>query len=419
MLKESKAETVRMNESRLPKDRLKMSKFKLDALLDITLSINANLPTGDLLKKYESILREDLGIGKILLFKHSEKWEVLLNSGFSDSLQKTVSVERDLLRFGEITTEVNELSFKGVDVIIPVFNNNIPVAYALIGDIDEEGEGMSPVIKHLHFIQTISSIIVVAIENIRLFNESLKQEAMKRELELAARMQTMLIPDNRNLQGDERISVRGFYNPHYEVGGDYYDFLPLSGDVVGFCMADVAGKGISAAFLMSNFQATLRALFTADADLGDLLRKLNSVVVVNSSGERFITLFIARYNFVTRTLEYVNAAHNPPVMIDLKSFTSTMLKQSCVGVGMLDEMPSVGRETITITNPTKIVCYTDGLSELKDENGNDLGASPVVKHFTNSGSAADNLKSLIEDLDINTSNPRLFDDISLLAVEIH
>ncbi|MCK7536806.1 MAG: hypothetical protein MZV63_40510 [Marinilabiliales bacterium] len=129
-----------MNESRLPKDRLKMSKFKLDALLDITLSINANLPTGDLLKKYESILREDLGIGKILLFKHSEKWEVLLNSGFSDSLQKTVSVERDLLRFGEITTEVNELSFKGVDVIIPVFNNNIPVAYALIGDIDEEGE---------------------------------------------------------------------------------------------------------------------------------------------------------------------------------------------------------------------------------------------------------------------------------------
>jgi sigma-B regulation protein RsbU (phosphoserine phosphatase) len=68
-----------MDESRLPKDRLKMSKFKLDALLDITLSINANLPTTELLRKYESILREDLGIGKLLLFKYGEKWEVLLN----------------------------------------------------------------------------------------------------------------------------------------------------------------------------------------------------------------------------------------------------------------------------------------------------------------------------------------------------
>ncbi|MCI0523161.1 MAG: serine/threonine-protein phosphatase [Bacteroidales bacterium] len=418
-MKESRAETHIMNESRLPKDRLKMSKFKLDALLDITLSINANLPTGELLKKYESILRDDLGIGKILLFKHSEKWEVLLNSGFPDSLQKTLNVERDLLRFEEITTAVPEQPFKAVDVIIPVFNNNIPVAYVLIGDLDEEGEGMSPVVKHLNFIQTISSIIVVAIENLRLFNESLKQEAMKRELELAARMQTMLIPDNKKLQADNRISVQGFYNPHYEVGGDYYDFLTLSEDVSGFCMADVSGKGISAALLMSNFQASLRVLFTAEVDLEDLLRRLNSVVVVNSSGERFITLFIARFNHTTRRLEYVNAAHNPPVLIDLQSLTPTLLNQSCVGVGMLDEMPSVGKEYITITHPSKIVCYTDGLSELKDENGNDLGATPVITHFTNRGTAGDNLMALIEDLDINTSNPRLFDDVSILAVEIH
>ncbi len=99
--------------------------------------------------------------------------------------------------------------------------------YVFIGDIEEEGEGMSPVLKHLNFIQTFSSIIIVAIENIRLFKESLRQEALKKELELAARMQKMLIPDNSQMPKNPKIIVHGFYFPHYEVGGDYYDCLKI------------------------------------------------------------------------------------------------------------------------------------------------------------------------------------------------
>ena len=408
-----------IGESRLlSRDRYRMSKYKLDALLDITLSINANLPTADLLMKYESILHDDLGIGKILLFKLGEHWEALLNSGFPESLRDTVNVEQDLLCFTEILTEVDQCRFRSVDFIIPVLNNNVPSAYVLIGDIDEEGEGVSPLIKHLNFIQTISGIIVVAIENQRLFRESLRQEALRRELELAARMQMMLIPDNKKLPYDENIRIRGFYNPHYEVGGDYYDFLPLSDSVIGFCIADVSGKGMSAALLMSNFQASLRALFTAEASLEELIRKLNTLVVTNSSGERFITLFIARYNVKTRILEYVNAAHNPPVTVDLKSNRTSVLRQSCVGIGMLDDMPWVRTDYITLNNPTKIICYTDGLSELKDETGKDLGTKPILKHFCDRQPVADNINNLIDDFDINTSNPRLFDDVSILAVEL-
>ncbi len=100
-----------MSESRLPKDRLLMSKFKLDALLDITLSINANLSTTELLRKYESILRDDLGIGKIILYKYGEQWEALLNSGFPDTLLKSIDVEKDLLCFREIQTEVDPEAF--------------------------------------------------------------------------------------------------------------------------------------------------------------------------------------------------------------------------------------------------------------------------------------------------------------------
>jgi phosphoserine phosphatase RsbU/P len=296
-------------------DRLKILKFKLDALLDITLSINANLPEGALFSKYEYILRHNLGIGKILIFKRSDKWECILNGGFPAYFEK-IDVESKLINITEIEFEAPALGFEGVDIIIPVLNNNVHLAFVLIGDIEEEGEGMSPILKHLNFIQTISSIIIVATENIRLFRESLAQEAIKKELELAARMQQMLIPDNSKMPKDPGLIVNGFYYPHHEVGGDYYDCIRLSETKTGICIADVSGKGISAAMLMSNFQASLRALFSNEIRLETLVNKLNSIVVVNAAGEKFITFFVARYDHKTGILEYINAAHNPPVVYD-------------------------------------------------------------------------------------------------------
>jgi sigma-B regulation protein RsbU (phosphoserine phosphatase) len=397
--------------------RLKISKFKLDSLLDITLSINANLPTENLLSKYEFILRNDLGIGKILIFKYSGTWSCILNGGFPKRFEN-IDVESKLLGIDEIFFGATDLGFNGVDIIIPVFNNNAPLAFVFIGDIEEEGEGMSPVLKHLNFIQTLSSIIIVAIENIRLFNESLRQEALKKELELAAKMQKMLIPDNSRMPKNPRIIVNGFYFPHYEVGGDYYDCIRLSESKTGFCIADVSGKGMSAAILMSNFQASLRALFTSDIELETLIIKLNSIVVVNAAGEKFITLFVARYDHQTNVLEYLNAAHNPPVLYDTVTGEIIHLKTSCVGIGMLDEIPEFHKSEIIIKDYSKIVCYTDGLSELKDIYGKDIGTGEIIRHITNTEPVEDNMKKMIKDLGLPHDNPSTFDDVSILAVDL-
>ena len=135
------------------KDRLQISKFKLDALLDITLSINANLPVGELLAKYERILRDNLNIGKILIYKRSDTWECILNGGFPESFEN-IDVESKLLEINEISFDAAGMGLEGIDIIIPVFNNNVHLAFVFIGDIEEEGEGMSPVLKHLNFIQT-------------------------------------------------------------------------------------------------------------------------------------------------------------------------------------------------------------------------------------------------------------------------
>jgi len=407
-----------MDRIRSSKDRLKISKFKLDALLDITLSINANLPTEDLLSKYESILRNNLGIGKILIFKHGYRWECILNAGFPKHLEKSIVVETMLLGFKEIAIVTPELGFEGVDIIIPVLNNLVPLAYVFIGDIDEEEEGMSPVLKHLNFIQTFSSIIIVAIENIRLFNESLRQEALKKELELAARMQTALIPRENQLPSKGKIIVNGFYYPHSEVGGDYYDCIKLSGNITGFCIADVSGKGISAAILMSNFQASFRALFTYDIPLETLVNKLNSIIIANAAGEKFITFFVARYDHKSRLLEFINAAHNPPVFYNTVTGDIKHFKACCVGIGMLDEIPSMKRQVIEIKNYSKLVCYTDGLSELKDENGKDLGTGIIIKHITNKRPLKENITDLIKELGIPDDNPGLFDDVSIIAADL-
>lgn len=394
-----------------------MSRFKLDSLLDITTSINANLSTDQLLEKYEKILCDNLSIGRILIFKYSNHWECLLNAGFDEEMASEIDPDIQLLEYTNTTTLPHEedSGLPGVEIIIPVYNNNAPLAFILIGDIEEEGEMMSPILKHLHFMETISSIIIVAIENIRLFKETLLQEALKKELELAARMQSLLIPDNNALPENEDIVVTGFYHPHYDVGGDYYDCLTLAENLTGFCIADVSGKGISAALLMSNFQASFRALFTADVHLEILIKKLNDVVVTNASGEKFITFFVARYNHLTRELEYINAAHNPPVIFDLKTKEVIHLEASCVGIGMLDEIPFIQTSTIKIPNPSKIVCYTDGLSELKDEKGDDIGTVPIQKHIANNDGIDINISNLIEDLGIPDNNPHMFDDISIIA----
>ena len=400
-------------------NRLKISTFKLNALLDITLAINDNVSTSELIRRYEKMLTDDLDIGKVIVLKFSDKWECLLNSGFGNRFFGQVDMARDLHVYEEISFITSEPQHfpELVDIVIPVTHKDQPIAYVLIGDIEEEGEGVSPIIKHLRFIQTLSNIIVVAIENKRLFQESLRQEALKREMELASKMQTMLIPTSEKLPSHEFIRMKAFYHPHFEVGGDYYDVIQLNDHEVGFCIADVSGKGISAAILMSNFHANLRALYTAEQGMEDTLTKLNQSVMNSAKGEKFITLFIARYNYYTRELLYVNAGHNPPFLYEPESMKLTQLDSGCVGMGMLDELPFVNEARITVDEPAKLFCYTDGLVEVIQDSGVEFGTEDLERELCNPHSLEDNIATIIKNQKIMEGSAAIFDDISIIGAE--
>jgi sigma-B regulation protein RsbU (phosphoserine phosphatase) len=215
-----------------------------------------------------------------------------------------------------------------------------------------------------------------------------------------------------------RLVVNGFYYPHYEVGGDYYDCIKLSETKTGFCIADVSGKGITAAMLMSNFQASLRALLTQDIKLEMLINKLNSIVTVNSAGEKFITFFVARYDHESGVLEYINAAHNPPVLYNTVTGVVHHLKASCVGLGMVDDIPVVEKSEILISEYSKIVCYTDGLSELKGEDGKEIGTAVIIRHISNRKPVENNIRAMIRELGLPDDNPSTFDDVSVIVADL-
>ena len=400
--------------------RLKLTNFKLRSLLNITQAINENLTQEELLARYERILRSDLNIGKLVLYKLETEWKCILSSGVPENAQVHIDPEQELMQFDEITfvTTSQSPTLSNYDIIIPVIHNGKHIAFVIIGDIDEDVEGMSPAIKHLNFIQTISNIIIVAIENIRLFNESLKQEAMRKELELASKMQNMLIPNTSTLPNNSRIRMTAFYHPHLEVGGDYYDYLELSKDEIGFCISDVSGKGMSAALLMSNFQANIRALFTHEISLLALVEKLNQRVLHAANGEKFITLFVAKYNFKTRELEYINAGHNRPILYKKENKSLQFLDKGCVGIGMLEEIPLVKKGLISIDEPSKLLCYTDGLVELMDGLGVSTETSEIEECLQNEDSIEENIRSIIGKQRIMENTTAIFDDISILGLEI-
>lgn len=355
--------------------KLKLKNFKLSSLLEVTRAINENYSTSEILEIYRYILKDELGVSKLILFSKGDKWECVLKYG-SKGTVKNVDVKKDLSRFKEITVieSSNTPYLSRFDVVIPVYHKKIALAYLLIGDLEDEIK-ISPTIKHMPFIQTLTNIIMVAIENKRMARETLHQERMKKELEMASEMQALLFP--QELPSNDWVDIAAKYEPHHLVGGDYYDYFEINEDEFIFCMADVSGKGVSAALLMSNFQANLRAIIRhTDYTIIELVEELNKRVMESADGEKFITFFIGHYNRKTKKFQYVNAGHNHPLITDGKD--PKALDVGTTGLGMFDDLPFINKETLDIVPNTVIACYTDGVVELENVDGKEFGTDRLV-----------------------------------------
>lgn len=393
---------------------LQAKQLQLHWLLQITKAINYNFTNKQLLDVYEHALHSQLKVDDLVLLIHENEWKCALRSGSQynfkhDDLEEII---RELNQRERIELEKSEW-LKKFDAIIPVFHKEQILAYALVGGL---ANSIIPKKNELvSFIQTLTNLIVVAIENNKHAQEKIRQAAMKKEMELAAQMQSMLFP--ASLPSNEHFDVHATYLPHLEVGGDYYDFIPLSEHEFVFCMADVSGKGIPAALLMSNFQANLHAYLQHESSLTELIHELNRKVYRSAKGEKFITFFIGRYNNLTRELHYINAGHNPPFLIHDK--VVFMLTEGSTGLGMFEELPFVNMGKTFVPHHAHLTCYTDGVTDVENDQDEDFGMERLrnflVSHLQTPGIEQVH-RQLVDVLFAHKQSRHYTDDITLLTI---
>ncbi len=395
-------------------ERLGLKEFQLRSLLEVTKAINGNVDRAALLQLFSTIVHQELGITRLMLFQRTTRWELALAKGVGDGAP---AIDLDgMVAAGEGIHLINaseQQGLGGFDVVVPVFHEQRPLAYLFIGDLDEDEQRMSPTVKHLNFIQTLTNLIVVALENKRLAAQALQQERDKRELELAAEMQGMLVPTE--LPRTDRFQAAAWYLPHRQVGGDHYDVVRLQDRMV-LVVADVSGKGMAAALLMSNFQATLRAVLEYSEDpLDELVRDLNEKVFGNARGERFITCFIADLDLRTGDLRYVNAGHNPALLRTERGFEE--LTTGSIALGMMPTLPFLQVGTSTMTPGSLLLAYTDGLVEQEDAHGQAFELDHVRRTMDEVHHAGPEavIASVVARFEAHRGRQPYLDDIALLS----
>jgi len=252
-----------------------------------------------------------------------------------------------------------------------------------------------------------------------LAEEKAKSERLLRrietDLEQAARIQKDLLPrEGPRLEG---YDISGLNIPCYEVGGDYYDFVPVDADRLGVVIADVSGKGISASLLMASLRAALLAEIHSGYDLGRMASRLNDFVFKSSDSSSFITFFFGELDRRTGEMRYINAGHNPPFVLRREGGT-VALKSLGFALGMF---PGATYEPGTVScGPGDLaVLFTDGIPEGRNAQGRDYSEDRLqnlVRQYRGL-SAAEICRKVIGDVHGFSSETQPCDDITLVVLK--
>jgi sigma-B regulation protein RsbU (phosphoserine phosphatase) len=265
--------------------------------------------------------------------------------------------------------------FKEFDIVIPVFHKDKVLAYVFVSEMRKDGETHA---IDTTFVQTLTNIMVVAIENKKLARRQLAQEALNKELEIAQQVQSMLFP--KKMPYTDALQVKAYYFPHHSIGGDYYDFIEIDKDKFLLCVADVSGKGVPAALLMSNFQASLRILARRTTNLEEIVRELNYVIYQNSGGGSFITFFCCLYERDHQKFSFINSGHNPPLFCD-ENDQIHLLEKGTTVLGVFHPLPFLDKMVIEKVQSFLLMTYTDGVTETRNREDEEFGQDRLMAFF--------------------------------------
>ncbi len=260
-------------------------------------------------------------------------------------------------------------------------------------------------------LQALCNHVAVALHNARRFQSERKEnELFSREAAEAATIQRALFPKSSPyIPG---FAISGQCIPAGSVGGDWYDFIPLSDGRWGLVLADVAGKGTAAALLMSAARGILRSLAEAQCSPGEVLTKLNRLLVEDLPPARFVTMVYAVLDPAARTLTFANAGHLPPLLVDQDGarFLST---EKGLPLGLT--LGSFSECQVQLAKGSSLLLYSDGITEAENSDDEQYGATRLMQHMMQPKTS---LENIIAEVQSFADGRGLSDDATVIMVRV-
>jgi sigma-B regulation protein RsbU (phosphoserine phosphatase) len=328
-------------------------------------------------------------------------------------------------------SEVSVLDLLEAELLLPLpGRTNLIGVMALGPKLSEEPYSRSD----QRLLSSVALQTGLAIENSalvhKLAEESAQRQRIDREIEIARQVQERLLPQIYPII--KGLDFAGFSRTAQEVGGDYYDFIPLENGRLGIAIGDVSGKGISSALLMASIRAALHGLtFSNSLTLARLIEGLNRIIYDSSTSNRFVTFFFGEYDPDTRTLQYVNAGHNAPILLRPATMGTNgfcnpehpcSVERLDIGGPVLGIFPELHYEQgrLELQPYDTLIAFTDGISEAMtldlEEWGEDrlIAAARTHNHLP----AQDLVTALVESADHFTAGAPQNDDLSVIVLKL-
>jgi serine phosphatase RsbU (regulator of sigma subunit) len=267
----------------------------------------------------------------------------------------------------------------------------------------------------LSAVETFSDYASVAIENAQLLEESIEKERLEKELDVAREIQKKILPDKEPVY--ENLQISSVFIPAFEVGGDYYDFFELEDKKLGFVIADVSGKGISAAFVMAEVKGIFESLSKTYDKPKDILIIANEILKSTLDSKTFVSAAFGIIDLQKENLCIARAGHCPVLL--LRDKKTIQIKPSGIGLGLIETesfTENMEEFKIELKNNDTIILYTDGITEAKNDKLEDFGEA----HFKNillesSDLTAQELSNkIIREVTLFSQNYSQYDDITLV-----
>jgi len=313
---------------------------------------------------------------------------------------------------GEIQKKFPELDKQKIELAIPMQIQGKTKGLIILG---KRINNQIYTKDDVEFISSVASLAIISLENHRLFLEELEKQKMEEELEIARDIQKNLLP--QTIPSFTHFDLAAANLSSRQVGGDYYDMITL--DDKSFCVsiADVVGKGVPAALLMANLQAFLKIICKQGMKLNEATALINDLVSENITDGKFITFFWALLNNEDVTIEYVNAGHNPPLLI--RNGEIRKLDKGGIILGVMKTMVYES-ELVKLEKDDVILLFTDGISEaknLKDEEFSDERLEKLILELSEL-SASEILTSIRKEVQNFTFGAVQSDDITLMIIKV-